>query len=131
MIKLLSFETILTIIRMFDIKHFMNLLNIYLSLLESFILIITCFLKIFVYPYYILKYFLILMIFTQLLIIRMMKLFMHINVIGLLRLFTTLIITLLRSYLIMIVQLRQLGQSFQLLINLLPAVHLTMALTLF
>ncbi len=47
-IKLLFFEIILIIIKLFNIKYFTILQNTYLLLLKFFILIITCFLKIFI-----------------------------------------------------------------------------------
>ena len=46
--KLLFFKIILIIIKLFDIKHSVILQNIYLSSSENFVLIITCFLKIFI-----------------------------------------------------------------------------------
>ena len=100
--KLLFSEIILIIIKLFNIKYFTILQNIYLLSLKNFVLIITYFLKIFINQYYILKLLLIFVWFTKLLIIRMIKFFIHVNNIELWKSFITFIILLLKNCLIIV-----------------------------
>ena len=134
--KLLSSEIILTIVKLFDIKHSVILQNIYLLLLKNSVLIIICLLKIFISQCCILKLILIFVRFIVLLAIRMMKFFMHVNTTELLKLFTTFILLLLRSCLVnqiplLLTRQIQSGQNFQLLSVFLHTKHLTILLTLF
>ena len=91
---------------MFSIKHFVSLQDIFVSSLKSFVLIITCSLKIFINQYYVLELLFFLETFISHLIIRMMKFIMLVSIIELQKLFVTLIVNLLRSCLSMMILLK-------------------------
>ena len=125
---------------MFSIKYFMSLQDISVSSLKSFVLIITCSLKIFINQYYVLKLLFFLETFISYLIIRMMKSVMLVSIIELQKLFVTLIINLLRSCLSMMILLKikqkvklflKIDQSFHQLSVSLHAKHLITVLISF
>ena len=96
----LSFSgIILTIVKLFDIKHFTILQNTYLSSLKNSVSVTACLLKIFADWCCTSELLLILVRFIKLLIIRMMRFFMHVNVTELWKSFAILILLLLKSYL--------------------------------